>query len=65
MEQPSRYSKIIHFDYSYQRVNTASLGVCPAVYTVRLVETFATQAASLETMVMTVKTLLQLSLPNY
>ena len=68
-EQPSRYFKIIQFDFSYRRVNTAPPGICtptpPAVYTARSAETFMTQAASLITMVMTVKTLLQWSRSNY
>ena len=65
-EQPSRCFKIIQSDYSYQRVNTAPLGVCtptpPAVYTARSAETFMTQVALLVNTVMTVKTLLQRSL---
>ena len=63
---PQGTPKFILFDYSYQRVNRVPLGICPSVPpAVRLAETFLTQAASLVTMVMTVKTLLHRSLPNY
>ena len=69
MEKPSRYSKFTQFHYSYQRVNTGPLGICPTVLpSVSLRCTvgrdFVTQAASLITMVITVKTLLQRSLHN-